>query len=119
VTVEPNDDPATLEVEVDWSAAQTTPIQLANQFVVQVGTTSSIDRPVPDGVYLIVAEAAPPVILPGSAESVTRQLDRLNHRLPVAVHGRYFLTRERLGELITVLTETAQKYDEAASRGRD
>ena len=68
---------------------------------------------------LIVAAAAPPVIIPGSRESVTRQLDRLDRRLPVAVHGRYFLTRERLSELITVLTETAQKYDEAAARGAE
>ncbi len=111
-------DLGTVEIEIDWSAAQTTPVLLANQFVVQVGATSSIERPVPDGVYLLVGEAAPPVILPGSPDSVRRQLERLGNRLPVAVHGRYFLTRERLGELITVLTETADKYDEAVARGR-
>jgi hypothetical protein len=120
VTVQEERGPgASLEVEIDWSAAQTTPVLLANQFVVQVGTTSSVDRPAPDGVYLIVGQAAPPVILPGSTESVTRQLARLDNRLPVTVHGRYFLTRQRLDELIAVLTETAEKYDEAATKGRE
>ena len=105
-------------IEADWSAAQTTPVQLANQFVGQLGAeTASLDHPVPDGVYLIVGQASPPVLV-GSEAMQREQVERLGGRLPIAVHGRYFITRARLDDLIRVLTETAHKYDAATERGR-
>lgn len=100
-------------VEADWAGAGSVPVLVANQFVGQLGAVTSGDRPIPDGVYLIVGHGAPPVVV-GSPDSVRRQVEALGNRLPVTVHARFFLTRERLGELIQVLSETAQKYDAAA-----
>ncbi len=112
-------DPGSVAIEADWSVAQTTPVLLANQFVVQLGVeTSSLKHPVPDGVYLIVGEVAPPVLV-GSPERQREQAERLQGRIPIQVHGRFFMTRERLGELITLLEETRMRFDAAVARGAE
>lgn len=98
-------------VDIDWSSANAAPVEVASHFAVQLGTaTGAPDHPRPDGVYLVVGHVAPPVAI-GTPEAIRKQLEKLNNQMPVTVHGRYFMTRERLAELIQLLTATADNFD--------
>lgn len=97
---------------LDWSGADGVEPRLANQFVVQLAPPSGS---VPDGVYLLVGDVTPPLVVSKNPEFRQAELDRYDGKLPVRVHGRYFLTRGRLEELRTVLDELARQFDEEAA----
>jgi hypothetical protein len=105
---------AQLELEFDWSEAAEAPAQVATQFLVQIGMPAD---GMPDGVHMVVGYANPPVIVGKDEESRQAQADRYNGRLPVTVHGRYFMTRARLEELRATLDEVAKRYDELTQAG--
>lgn len=98
-----------IAIELDWSAARDTPAQVASQFLVQMAMPA---QGKPDGVFLIVGHANPPVII-GSESMKAEQRDSYNGRLPVDVLGRYYLSRARLEELRDVLSQLIKNYDEA------
>lgn len=97
-----------LELEFDWSAADTVETQTATQFLVQLGIPAG-DKP--DGVVLIVGHVNPPVIAGRNEASRNEQARRYEGKLPVAVHGRYHLSRVRLEELRVALDVLAKRYD--------
>jgi hypothetical protein len=106
------ENPQRLEVAlaVDWSDATDLPVLPANQFLVQLGVPVEGK---PDGVYLIVGHAAPPVIVGPDLESQRMQVEKLGGRLKVEAHARYHFSRERLGELLKVLNALTAQYDGA------
>jgi len=101
-------EPVELQLRVDWSQADHVPTQLASQFLVQVAIPVGQS---PDGVVIAVGHLDPAVLI-GSDEDRRQQAERYEGRLPVQVHGRYYLTRSRLEELRNALNELASKYDE-------
>ena len=105
-----------LELELDWSAAAALDAKIANQFIVQLGAPATGGAP--DGVYLIIGEVTPPLIISNTAEGRKAQAESYGGRLPVRAHGRYYLTRARLEELRKVLDRIAAQYDEVSGGGQ-
>ena len=103
-------DPA--EIAVKWPESQPSTL-LANQFAVALGMTSGAE---PDGIYLSVGHAEPPHVSEEQLAELGTGTLRLSTQ--VEVHGRYFLTRGRLGELIGLLERAALTYDEVIGGGR-
>ncbi|OLT12268.1 hypothetical protein BJF78_24725 [Pseudonocardia sp. CNS-139] len=103
-----------IDLELDWSAGDSVEPKAANQFVVQLGPTVA---GAPDGVYLIVGQVAPPLVVSNVPEKAQAQIERYGGRLQVHVHGRYHMSRARLDELRRVLDLLAEQYDEQASSG--
>jgi hypothetical protein len=115
VAVSSSDSPAGLDpaaIVVTWPDSQPSTV-LANQFGVALGMTSGSE---PDGFYLSVGHAEPPHV--GEAELANIGTGTLQLSTQVDVHGRYFLTRGRLGELISLLERAALTYDEVLGGGR-
>jgi hypothetical protein len=110
-----NPDLTELAVTVDWSTADSVPIEHVNQFIGQPGPPT-LSR-TPDGIFLLLGSIPPPII-PGDPEGQRRAIESLKNGLPVTIHGRFHLSRERLNELIDVLQQTAANYDALAEQGR-
>jgi len=72
-----------------------TPIEFLNQFVLQVQG---------DEIILTLGAVAPPLILADTAEERKRQAEAIKF-VQVRVLGRYAMTRQRLRELIGILTK--------------
>jgi hypothetical protein len=105
-------------VPVDWSDVPSAPVVHVNQTLAQIGTPSQ-DR-MPDGVYLSLGSAEPPVIT-GSTEERQRALEALSG-LKVTIHGRFHMSRSHLADLIKVLETVADQYDtvvKAAGHGQE
>lgn len=101
-------------ISVDWSEASDLPTTHVNQFFVSPGPPTS--QGVPDGVYLVLGSIPPPFV-PSDSEGQRRALQALKDRgLKVSAHARYQLSRERLDELIQVLQQLADKYDEMSGQ---
>ena len=98
-----------LALEFDWSSASDLNAQVATQFLVQLGIPAG-DRP--DGIFLVVGHADPPLIVGTNAASRQEQAARYGGKLPVTVHGRYYLSRLRLEELRRALNDLAKRYDD-------
>jgi hypothetical protein len=94
--------PVQLTLQVDWSEAVDLETQHVNQFAVSPGPPN--EDGTPDGIYLIVGNVAPPLLL-GAGQSTPPT------SLSVRAHGRFHLSRERLDELIRALQVTAQNFD--------
>jgi hypothetical protein len=103
-----------LQVQLDWSAAADVDAKIATQFLVQIGVPAG-GRP--DGIHLIVGHANPPVIVGDDEKTRQAQVERLEGKLPVIVHGRYVISRARLEELRNVLDDLAEKYDALDATG--
>ncbi|GIH76123.1 hypothetical protein [Planobispora longispora] len=106
-------DVAEVTITVDWSDAATIPVTHVNQFVAQPGPPTMEGSP--DGVYLLVGSIAPPII-PSDPEGQRRVFAALKDGLKVTGHARFHLSRERLEELIAILQQTADNYDELHAR---
>lgn len=98
-----------LQLEADWSAAAEVEEQVATQFLVQIGLPAG-GRP--DGVHLVIGHGLPPLVTGDDVASRQAQVDRLGGKLPIKIHGRYFITRARLEDLRNSLNRLAQTYDE-------
>lgn len=101
-------------MRLDWSAAKDVDVEVVNQLVVQLAGPAG-GRP--DGLYLILGDAPPPLVVSDDEESRRTELAAYDGRLPVAVHGRYFVSRARLGEFIDVLQRVAKLYDGMSEGG--
>lgn len=88
------------QFEVDWSDANNSPSAIVNQFA--TGLSIPLRDGSPEGVYLVMGQLDTPVFI-GSEEAVRRQIEANGGLLSVRVHGRYFLTPQRLDELIELL----------------
>ena len=54
----------------------------------------------------------------GGKRQVREQLSGIGS-MAVQVHGKFFLTRERLTELIDLLAKTAEQFDQTASNEKE
>jgi hypothetical protein len=107
-----------LTVAVDWSDAANAPTQHVNQFAGVIGPPTQSG--VPDGVYLVMGIAPPPVIVGPDTEARRRVIEELRASgLKVTAYGRFHMSRERLGEIINVLQTTAAQYDLAVEMARE
>jgi len=109
--VNPDNDSVT--VRLSWPGDTDVPALPANQFLVSVGLPDRTGAP--DGIYLVVGHAAPPVL--HGADDLKHHLR--TYGISVKVHGRYLLSRERLGELIDVLAIVAERYDKAQTQRQE
>ena len=97
-------------VRLDWPKDQPRALP-ANQFAVAMGVPTASG---PDTIYLMIGHADPPIIS-SSDEGATEDVNVL----PIEALGRYVLTRSRLDELIKLLQNAAEAYDEAGGQQHD
>lgn len=97
--------PEILQVPIIWVGVEDTQILFANQYLGQINEGE---------VILTFGQLSPPVLL-GPEEQQRQQADRLGY-VPVKTVARFGFTRRRLGELITVLQQTAANFDAQAGR---
>lgn len=102
-----------LTLKTDWSGLAELPVQVVNQFVASVALPGQDGTP--DGVYLGIGHAAPPILM-GSAEEMAADAEAFGGRLGIQACGRYFLTPAKLAELIEVLKSGLRTYDEAVKQ---
>lgn len=103
------EEPTTIQVPVHWPGLADLPTLYVNQFAATLGPPTVAGMP--DGVYVLLGNVAPPVVLGTSAAAREASLREAQDGINVKIHGRYYLTRERLGELIDSLTTIADAYD--------
>lgn len=97
----PEDDGG-VSVPLVYVGIDETPIEFMNQFVVQVQGEEFI---------LTLGSVAPPLIIANTPEERRRQAEAVRFA-PVRVLGRYGMTRQRLGELVEVLTRFFNEHGE-------
>jgi len=102
--------------EPDWSSAEPLPLVPVNQFVTQLGPAAGAQQ-VPDGIYLTLGTAAPPIFL-GSPQRVAQQTSEYGSQVHVAAVARLVLTRERAQEMASLLMTAVSQYDAAAQTGK-
>ncbi|MFC8419275.1 hypothetical protein ACUJ8N_01635 [Streptomyces sp. ESR1.13] len=108
----PENVPDAHEVRLKWRNTDV-PSRPANQFIVSMSLPNLAGQA--DAIHLTLGQADPPVIS-GSPEQMEQDLLELG-TLPVETLGRYVLTRARLEELIQVLQQAADKYDNMRRSG--
>lgn len=101
--------------EPDWSSADELPLIPVNQYVTQVGPGAG-PMGVPDGIYLTLGTASPPIFV-GDPERVREQLESHGNRVRVSAIVRVVLTRQRAEELAEMLTIAARQFDVALEAG--
>jgi hypothetical protein len=92
---------------VDWTGVAAVPVQHVNQMLAQIG--SPAQDGIPDGVYLTLGSAEPPLVF-GNEEDRQRALEDIG-ALRVTVHGRFHISRSQLSDLIQVLEKVAAQHD--------
>lgn len=113
MSTESQQNPEVVAVPVRWNL-EGVPTLFANQFVVTLGPPT-IDG-VPDGIYMVFGTVAPPLIIGDTPDARKAYVEAATRGgLTAEIHGRYFMTRERVGEVITALEVIRDRYDEAAS----
>ncbi len=115
MSTESQQTPEVVAVPVRWNL-EGVPTLFANQFVATRGPPTTDG--VPDGIYLVLGTVAPPIIIGETPEARKAYVEAATRGgLTAEIHGRYFLTRGRLDEVITALETIREKFDEAASAG--
>ena len=99
-------------VTLDWSAAAAVEPQHINQVMAQIGVPAPDG--VPDGIYVTLGNVLPPAVGGTDEESQRHALETLQgSTVPVAVPGRFHMSRGVLNAIIDVLQATAAQYDAA------
>lgn len=107
--------PETVAVPVKWNL-EGVPTLFTNQVLATLGPPTAAG--VPDGIYLVLGTVAPPLVIGDTPEVRKAYIEAATRNgLTAEVHGRYFLSRGRLDEVITALETIRDRYDEAASAG--
>ena len=103
-------------VPVRWNL-EGVPTLFANQWLATLGPPTA--DTMPDGIWIwLLGTVAPPIIIGDTPEARKAYVEAATRGgLTAEIHGRYFLTRGRLDEVITVLETVRDRYDEAASAG--
>lgn len=105
-----------VQVRLDWGAVEAAQPVHANQVIVQVGPQGSDGQP--DGLYISFGSAPPPIFTDEAAQREAA-LERLREDgVKVNVLAQVHITRQLLGDLISLLQTTAAKYDEVARIGQ-
>lgn len=108
----PDDKPAGA-ISIVWTGLEEQPVQMMNMTLIQINAGGG-PTPKPDEFVLTVGYAAPPVLL-GTQEEQTVSLAALG-AVPAKTLGRFALTRSRVEELITTLTQAVKVWDEKAAQ---
>lgn len=95
-------DQGAVAVPTVWVGEAETPVVLGNQF--------SIAHQGSDEFILTVGQVVTP-LLTGSEDDKLEQVKSLSY-VPIQVVGRFTFSRDRLAELIGVLTVNLKRYDE-------
>ena len=104
--------PALVNIRIDWSEIADAHAYHVNQALGQVGPPGGDG--LPDGIYVTMGNVAPPALLEGDTIASSQLLERLTTiGAKVNIACQVHMTRQMLGELITVLQTTAVKYDAA------
>lgn len=103
--------PDQVAMRLDWSEVEDTSTSHINQLLAQIGPPSS--NGVPDGLYIAMGSASPPVVMGDEDERTARIAELAGSVLRVAVHARVHVSREFLGDVIRVLEKAAEQYDAA------
>ena len=104
--------PEQVPMRLDWNDIENHPSFHVNQLIAQIGPPSS--NGVPDGFYLAMGSVTPPVILGDDDDQrMARIAELAGGVLTVDVHARIHVSREVLGDIITVLQRVADQYDAA------
>ena len=98
-----------IRIPVDWSSAAGVPVAYVNQFVAQIGPPTRSGTP--DGIYLLLGSVAPPLIVGDDDEARRPYVEAAMVGVKPEVHGQFYLTRERLDELIHALYTIAENFD--------
>lgn len=115
MSTESHQNPEVVAVPVRWNL-ESVPTLFANQFVATLGPPTSDG--VPDGIYFVLGTVAPPMILGDTPDARKAYVEAaMRDGVAAEVHGRYFLSRGRLDEVIKALESIRDKFDEAASAG--
>lgn len=115
MSTESQQNPEIVAVPVRWNL-EGVPTLFANQWLATLGPPTADG--VPDGIYLVLGTVAPPIIIGDTPEARKAYVEAATRGgLTAEIHGRFFLTRGRLDEVITVLETVRDRYDEAASAG--
>lgn len=102
--------PEQIQVHLDWGAASEIPVAPVNQFAMVIGPPTK--NGIPDGIFLILGNVVPPIILGDNPELKRRSIEAAQQTgLQVDVYGRYHLSRDRLSDLIEGLQAAASAYD--------
>ena len=94
------------QVRLLWIGLDEQPVFAANQILAQVEQ---------DEIYLTFGSYTPPALL-GTAEEKRDQIEHLGY-VPVRPISRLAITRRRLDEVLTVLTELKDLYDQQHGEG--
>ena len=102
-----------VSVRVDWSEVEEAHAIHVNQVLAQVGGILRDGHP--DGVTISFGSAPIPAIMGDrDPEGTQKRLARLRTEgIKVNVVGQFHLSRQILDELINLLTETREKFDQA------
>lgn len=100
------DEPEVVQVPVSWVGIDEPPILLVNQFLGQFQG---------DEFIITLGQLAPPILL-GTDEEKLEEARRLSF-IPVKVLARFGLTRARVEELIRVLQQTIENYENQGNDG--
>lgn len=104
--------PEQVTLRLDWSPAQTAQAQHVNQALAQVGSPGADGMP--DGIYVTVGVVPPPPIPGDDDRARAEAVEALKvNGVKVNVAGQFHMSRQMLGDLISVLQTTAAKYDAA------
>ncbi|MFN0073045.1 MAG: hypothetical protein ACKVVP_16290 [Chloroflexota bacterium] len=95
-------------VPLTWIDIDDRTIELVNQIVITHAGTE---------IVFALGQAAPPLVL-GTLEDRQEQIKRLRF-IPVKTLGRYVVTREMLGTLVSILQQHMEKYDLAQLRAQE
>jgi hypothetical protein len=105
--------PETVQVRMNWAAAESAHALHANQVLAQLGPALIDGKP--DGIYLTFG-SAPALALMADAdpEGTRRRIEQLSaDGVQITVLGQFHIARPVLGQIIKLLQDTAVKYDEA------
>jgi hypothetical protein len=98
-----------IQIPVDWSDAAGTSVIYINQFVAQLGPPTRSGTP--DGIYLLLGSVSPPLIVGDDDEARRPYIEAAMAGIKPEVHGQFYLSRERLDELIHALHTIAENFD--------
>ena len=107
-----NDEPEGTQVPIVWVGAEDVPILYANTFICQFDTTA------PGGFIMTVGQLTPPALI-GTPDEVREQAEHLSF-VQVRALARMAFTRAKMEDLIAILTENRDRFDDwQASLGGD
>ena len=100
------EEPESIAVPIVYVGADEVPVHYANSFIVQHQQNEF---------FLSIGTLTPPILI-GSPDEVREQAKQISY-VPVRVQARIAMTRDRLVELIGLLTENLATFDKNKGRG--